>query len=117
MNARTVATVVVLVCLAAGAALWLGPVMRENRATRQAIARLQDSIERQTKEIERLNRELRELRTDYRAIERVAREQFGMCRPGEEIYHFEEPAARGGNGAKAAGGDTSPAGTGKTPPP
>jgi hypothetical protein len=40
-----------------------------------------------------------------------------MCRPGEEIYHFEEPAARGGNGAKAAGGDTSPAGTGKTPPP
>jgi hypothetical protein len=39
-----------------------------------------------------LNRELRELRTDYRAIERVAREKFGMCKPGEEIYHFEEPA-------------------------
>jgi cell division protein FtsB len=40
-----------------------------------------------------LKKELAALRTDYRAIERVARERFGLCREGEEIYHFETPAA------------------------
>lgn len=92
MNSRLLITILVLVCLTVGAALWLGPVVRENRVTRESVARLQASLDRQTEEIERLNRELRALRTDYRAIERVAREKFGMCRPGEEIYHFEEPA-------------------------
>jgi len=104
--------VLVLVCLGVGALLWLGPVVRENRVTRESVARLQASLDRQTEEIERLNRELRALRTDYRAIERVAREKFGMCRPGEEIYHFEEPAAGSSGAAEPPDGDVE---TPKTP--
>lgn len=113
MKMRTLLIVLAAACLGMGGAIWLGPVYRENRATRESIAQLQTSLERQTHEIERLNRELRELRTDYRAIERVAREKFGMCRPGEEIYHFEDPAAAGKEGGEP--GAAAGAGAGAKP--
>ena len=108
MKMRTVLILFVMLCLGIAGTVWLGPVYRENRATRESIGHLQASLARQEQEIERLNRELRELRTDYRAIERVAREKFGMCRPGEEIYHFEEPPA----GAKDAPKPDAETGTG-----
>ena len=38
------------------------------------------------KENDRLNKEVEALRTDSRAIERAAREEFGYARPGEVIY-------------------------------
>jgi cell division protein FtsB len=115
MKTRTVLIVFMLACLGLAGAVWLGPVYRGNRATRESIGYLRTSLERQAQEIERLNRELRELRTDYRAIERVARENFGMCRPGEEIYHFEEPPAAGRD-AGTPGGDTGvEAGADKAP--
>jgi cell division protein FtsB len=107
MKTRTALMSCVMVGLGLVGVVWLGPVYRETRATRESIGRLRTSLERQAQEIERLNRELRELRTDYRAIERVAREKFGMCRPGEEVYHFEEPSAAGkdaGKPGEAAGG-------------
>jgi cell division protein FtsB len=37
---------------------------------------------------ERLRAEVRLLREDRRAIERIAREELGMARPGERIYQF-----------------------------
>lgn len=115
MTTRTVWIVLVLACLGLAGAVWLGPVYRESRATRESIGHLQTSLERQAQEIERLNRELRELRTDYRAIERVARENFGMCRSGEEIYHFEEPAAAGQDAGKPGGDPGAAAGADKAP--
>jgi len=92
MKARTLLSIFALACLVLAAAVWLGPVYRANRATRESIEALQSTLAQQSRELEALNRELRALRTDYRAIERVARERFGMCRPGEEIYHFEPSA-------------------------
>ncbi len=92
MKARTLLSIFALACLVLAAAVWLGPVYRANRATRESIEALQSTLAQQSRELEDLNRELRALRTDYRAIERVARERFGMCRPGEEIYHFEPSA-------------------------
>ena len=115
MKTRTLLIVFVMVCLGMVGAVWLGPVYRENRATRESIGHLQTSLERQAQEIERLNRELRELRTDYRAIERVAREKFGMCRPGEEIYHFKESPAAGKDAGKPGADAGAEAGASKTP--
>lgn len=37
---------------------------------------------------ERLRSEIRLLREDRRSIERMAREELGMTRPGERIYQF-----------------------------
>jgi len=115
MKTSTVLIAFLLVCVGLAGVVWLGPVYRENRATRESIGALQTSLERQAQEIERLNRELRELRTDYRAIERVAREKFGMCRPGEEIYHFEEAPAGGKDGAKPEAAGESEPGAKKAP--
>jgi cell division protein FtsB len=100
MKARTLLVLFAVACLTIAAAVWLGPVYRDNQVTRESLSLLRQTLDRQALDIERLNQELRELRTDYRAIERVARERFGMCRPGEEIYHFE--------GAAEAEGATPP---------
>ncbi|MBN2452237.1 MAG: septum formation initiator family protein [Lentisphaeria bacterium] len=112
MRTRTALALLIGICVAVAACLWLGPVYRDNRATRVSLRRLEQSLEEQAREIERLNRELTKLRTDSRAIERVAREKFGLCREDEEIYHFEEsavPAAKaadaGGKGPAAAAGE------------
>ncbi len=116
MRTSTSLIVLLLVCLglAVAGALRLGPVSLENAATRESIGLLRTSLDRQAQEIERLNRELRELRTDYRAIERVAREKFGMCLPGEDIYHFEDPPAAGKDAGKP-GAAAAEAGTSKAP--
>jgi cell division protein FtsB len=116
MKARAVVGVFVVACLAVAAVLWLGPVCRENQATREAIERLNSTLGRQAQEIERLNQELRALRTDYRAIERVAREKFGMCRPDEEIYHFETPAGNAQTEAEEGAAGTGAKGTGTAAP-
>ena len=46
----------------------------------------QIDVESLQKENDRLNKEVEALRTDSRAIERAAREEFGYARPGEVIY-------------------------------
>lgn len=53
----------------------------------------QASLGRTEAEIERLRRQAHELKTDPRAIERVARERYGMIRDGEILYRFRDPAA------------------------
>ena len=60
--------------------------------------RLQDQLTRirrdnveLRRDIERLNREVDSLRTDPAAIERIARDELGLVRPGEFVFHFSEP--------------------------
>lgn len=91
MTAKTILTGLVAACVALAGIVWLGPVYRDNRRTREALRRLQTNLEQQNHDIDLLNRELTKLRTDCRAIERVAREKFGLCRDDERIYHFEMP--------------------------
>ena len=95
MKALTVTAFLTLVCVGIAAFVWVMPVYRENRAAHDALRRLENNLREQAEETERLRRELTLLRTDPRAIERVAREKFGLCRADEVIYHFEEqtPAA------------------------
>jgi len=70
---------------------FLVPAYTRYKQTRRTVTELQESLEAQELEIQRLRQELVALRTDYRAIERVAREKFGLCREGEKIYHFDAP--------------------------
>ena len=76
--------------LACGVALYfLLPAYSDYHRTKGDVSELKQSLTMQEHEIQRLQREIRSLRTDYRAIERVAREKFGLCRDGEKIYHFD----------------------------
>lgn len=47
------------------------------------------------------------LESDPAALERIARERYGMIRPGERLYRFAEPAPAPSAGS-GAGGDASP---------
>ena len=46
----------------------------------------QTDVESLQKENDRLTKDVEALRTDSRAIEKAAREEFGYARPGEVIY-------------------------------
>jgi cell division protein FtsB len=46
--------------------------------------------ERMRREVRDLQREVQALRTDPSAIERIARDELGMVRPGEVIFQFNE---------------------------
>jgi cell division protein FtsB len=60
---------------------------------------------------ERLSRAISELQEDPGVIERIAREELGLVRPGERVLRFPRtPRADGADGAGAA-----PAGPRATP--
>jgi cell division protein FtsB len=63
------------------------------RKQEQEIDRLEKEIQRLEKENERLAEEVRTLKTDPRAVERVAREELKMARPGEKVIILPERAA------------------------
>ena len=65
-----------------------------------AMRRSQKELEQLRGEIERLNQQNHELtdhvnalRTDPKTIERIAREEMGLARPGEMIFKLPPPAA------------------------
>lgn len=64
------------------------------RARRVEIRNLESEIQRLGEENERLQQHIHRLRTDPRAIERIAREEMKLARPGEVIYTLPPPAAQ-----------------------
>ena len=61
-------------------------IWREHNVHQQLAAEVQSLREENTA----LNREIQALRSDPLAIERIAREQLGYCRPGEVTFIFRE---------------------------
>ncbi len=55
------------------------------RRQRQEMQRLETEIQRLEEENRRLTQEIQELKSDPRAVERAAREQLKMARPGERV--------------------------------
>ncbi len=81
--------VMAVVC---GGMYLLLPALTAYRQSSSTLAELTNTVAVQNVEIEALRREIEALKNDSRAIERVAREKFGYCRPGEKVYHFDTPA-------------------------
>jgi cell division protein FtsB len=65
---------------------------RQKRAAYQHLSQEHQQLE---KENEELRHRIKELKTDPRAIEKIAREEFGLVRPGEYVYRLppSQPAA------------------------
>jgi len=63
------------------------------RRSRDAQAALREEVHRQQVRVDRLQREVARLRTDPAAIERIAREDLGLARPGEIVLAL--PSADG----------------------
>lgn len=72
-------------------------VLAMRRAQHQAL-REQEEIDRIHQQNFELQNRVKSLKTDPEAIERIAREQMGLARPGEYIFKIP-PKATGKNGS------------------
>lgn len=84
------ASVFVALFLAAASAFAEGGFRRYVRLSND-VRTLKDRNQRLTDDNARLRREVDALRSDPRAIERAAREELGLVRPGEIVFSLEAP--------------------------
>lgn len=97
-NARTILLVTLLALLAHdifGAHGFLAM-----RRTRKEIERLRQEIGQVNAENRELAEQVKALKSDPRMIERIAREEMGLARPGELIFKLPAPAANPGPAGK-----------------
>lgn len=90
-NARTILAVVLLALLAHdifGAHGFLAM-----RRTQKQIERLRKDIQQVNQENRALAEQVKALKSDPRVIERIAREEMGLARPGEIIFKLPAPPA------------------------
>jgi len=61
------------------------------RRTQKEIEQIRDEIGRINNENKSLADQVNSLKTDPKAIERIAREEMGLARPGELIFKLPDP--------------------------
>ena len=95
-KAALLASVIAIIALVVGS-LFGDRGILQLLAQRQRALDLAREIEEIRAENGRLAAEIHALRTDPRAIERIAREQLGLARPGETVFLIRDadaPVAR-----------------------
>ena len=95
-KAALLASVIAIIALVVGS-LFGDRGILQLMAQRQRALELAREIEEIRGENARLAAEIHALRTDPRAIERIAREQLGLARPGETVFLLRDvdaPVAR-----------------------
>jgi len=64
------------------------------RRTQTQVKQLRGEIDRLNQENTQLSKQVQALRTDPKAVERIARDELGLARPGEMIFKLpEQPQA------------------------
>ena len=69
-------------------AYYLVPQICENRDLDHKLEEYNLQVQTNEKEIERCRAMIDDLNNDKDAVDRVAREKFGLCKPGERVYKF-----------------------------
>lgn len=82
---------IIMLALLAGAALLL-PVYRNYQKKQAELSALEKTLAEKQAESAELNRQVGALQTSPEAVEKVAREKFGLAREGETIYRYPQPA-------------------------
>lgn len=72
--------------------VWYYPVIKQNERIRKEIFRLDTQIQREEEQGRQLKASIDSLRHDPRAVERLARETFGLARTGEVVVVFTNAA-------------------------
>ncbi len=81
----------VFALLAAGAIALLLPVMRELQKKKSELNQLNTELNEKREESARLNTEVADLKHSPAAVEKVAREKFGLVREGERVMKYSAP--------------------------
>lgn len=71
-------------------ALWNLPALNDWRTARNRMEATQNRVDRERAVIVKLEKERDAIAVDRRALERAAREEYLLLRPGEEVYVFQE---------------------------
>lgn len=80
---------IIILAIIAGFGL-LTPPYSQISELRREISLLEKIQKEQREEIELLQKEIDALRLNNpKAVEKIAREKFGYCRPGEEVYQVD----------------------------
>jgi len=66
------------------------PAYRKYRRTQQDVINLRADLDRAKAEYLTLQQEVHDLQHNASAVEKVAREQYHLCRDGEVIYIYSE---------------------------
>ena len=66
------------------------PAYRKYRQTEQDVETLQADLDRVKAEYLTIQQEVHDLQHNASAVEKVAREQYHLCRDGEVIYIYSE---------------------------
>ena len=69
--------------------LLIWPVHLKYRKMKASVDSLNDALEKKTAECVKLNKEVQELESEPKAVEKVAREKFNMCKEGEVILKYD----------------------------
>lgn len=93
-KAATLASILAFIALIVGSLFGDGGVLQVLDERERSLA-LRRQIEELRQENNRLAAEVAALRSDPRAVERIAREELGLARPGETVFVIrEEPSPR-----------------------
>ncbi len=66
------------------------PAYRKYKSTKQDVETLQAELDRVKGEYLTIQQEVHDLQHNASAVEKVAREQYHLCRDGEVIYIYSE---------------------------
>jgi cell division protein FtsB len=70
------------------------------RRTQSQIQQLRGEIDRLNQENGNLDKQVKALRSDPKAVERIAREEMGLARPGEMIFKLADKPPESDGAAK-----------------
>lgn len=73
----------------AAAAIWCLPAYLDYNLSSNRLESLREQLEQERVIVSRLEEEQEALAGDERALERAAREEYLLIRPGEEVYIFD----------------------------
>jgi len=80
----------IVVLLVISSAVLILPVYRKYQKRSEYLAKLKEEAAIKTAESIELNRNVHSLKHSSGAVEKVAREKFGLCKPSETIMHYKE---------------------------
>ena len=78
-----------VVLLVLSSAVLILPVYRKYQKRYEYLAKLKEESAIKTAESIDLNRDVHSLKHSSSAVEKVAREKFGLCKPGETVIRYK----------------------------
>ena len=79
-----------VLAIISGSIIQIIPVYLQKRKAEQTIQEKQQILEKVKDEYRSMQQQIHDLEHSPAAIERVARDKFNYCRPGETIYIYSE---------------------------